>query len=35
VWYLNEIAAAAAKAGAPDDYVAALRAKPTRNNSLG
>ena len=35
VWYLNEIANAAAKAGAPDDYVAELRARPTRNNSLG
>jgi gamma-glutamylcyclotransferase (GGCT)/AIG2-like uncharacterized protein YtfP len=29
-WYLSEIANAAEKAGAPDDYVAALRARPTR-----
>ena len=29
-WYLSEIAAAARKAGAPDDYVEALRARPTR-----
>ncbi|WP_344172110.1 gamma-glutamylcyclotransferase [Pilimelia columellifera] len=28
-WYLSEIANAAEKAGAPDDYVAALRARPT------
>jgi gamma-glutamylcyclotransferase (GGCT)/AIG2-like uncharacterized protein YtfP len=28
-WYLSEIADAAQKAGAPDDYVAALRARPT------
>ncbi|WP_412541673.1 gamma-glutamylcyclotransferase [Longispora sp. K20-0274] len=27
-WYLSEIANAAEKAGAPDDYVAALRARP-------
>jgi gamma-glutamylcyclotransferase (GGCT)/AIG2-like uncharacterized protein YtfP len=29
-WYLAEIAAAAEKAGAPADYVAQLRAHPTR-----
>ncbi|WP_213453015.1 gamma-glutamylcyclotransferase [Rhizomonospora bruguierae] len=29
-WYLSEIANAAEKAGAPDDYVARLRARPTR-----
>ena len=29
-WYLSEIANAAHKAGAPDDYVADLRARPTR-----
>jgi hypothetical protein len=29
-WYLTEIANAAEKAGAPDDYVAALRQRPTR-----
>jgi gamma-glutamylcyclotransferase (GGCT)/AIG2-like uncharacterized protein YtfP len=28
-WYLSEIATAAAKAGAPDDYVEQLRARPT------
>jgi len=33
-WYLNEIANAAQKAGAPDDYVSGLRARPTRNNQL-
>lgn len=32
-WYLSEIANAAEKAGAPDDYVAALRARPTRTPS--
>ena len=32
-WYLSEIADAAQKAGAPDDYVAALRARPTRTAS--
>ncbi len=32
-WYLSEIANAAEKAGAPDDYVAALRARPTRTAS--
>ncbi|HLT11261.1 MAG TPA: gamma-glutamylcyclotransferase [Micromonosporaceae bacterium] len=30
-WYLSEIANAAEKAGAPDDYVKALRARPTKN----
>jgi gamma-glutamylcyclotransferase (GGCT)/AIG2-like uncharacterized protein YtfP len=29
-WYLTEIANAAEKAGAPDDYVADLRARPAR-----
>jgi gamma-glutamylcyclotransferase (GGCT)/AIG2-like uncharacterized protein YtfP len=29
-WYLSEIANAAEKAGAPDDYVAQLRSRPTR-----
>ena len=29
-WYLAEIAAAAEKAGAPADYVAQLRSRPTR-----
>jgi len=29
-WYVSEIAAAASKAGAPDDYVDELRARPTR-----
>ena len=29
-WYLSEIANAAYKAGAPDDYVEKLRARPTR-----
>ncbi|GAB7043907.1 gamma-glutamylcyclotransferase [Catenuloplanes indicus JCM 9534] len=29
-WYLTEIANAAQAAGAPDDYVAELRARPTR-----
>ncbi len=33
-WYLSEIANAAQKAGAPDDYVAALRARPVRTNGL-
>lgn len=33
-WYLNEIANAAQKAGAPDDYVSGLRSRPTRNNQL-
>jgi gamma-glutamylcyclotransferase (GGCT)/AIG2-like uncharacterized protein YtfP len=32
-WYLSEIANAAEKAGAPDDYVAALRDRPTRTAS--
>jgi gamma-glutamylcyclotransferase (GGCT)/AIG2-like uncharacterized protein YtfP len=30
-WYLHEIAAAAEKAGAPDDYLADLRARPTKD----
>ena len=29
-WYLSEIATAARRAGAPDDYVETLRAHPTR-----
>jgi gamma-glutamylcyclotransferase (GGCT)/AIG2-like uncharacterized protein YtfP len=29
-WYLSEIAAAALRAGAPDDYVEELRSRPTR-----
>jgi hypothetical protein len=29
-WYLTEIAGAAEKAGAPADYVAGLRARPTK-----
>jgi hypothetical protein len=29
-WYLSEIANAARKAGAPDDYIEALRSRPTR-----
>lgn len=33
-WYLNEIATAAQRAGAPDDYVQSLRSRPTRNNQL-
>jgi len=32
-WYISEIANAAEKAGAPDDYVAGLRARPTRTAS--
>jgi gamma-glutamylcyclotransferase (GGCT)/AIG2-like uncharacterized protein YtfP len=32
-WYLAEIASAAEKAGAPADYVASLRARPTRTAS--
>ncbi len=32
-WYLSEIANAAQKAGAPDDYLAELRARPTRTSS--
>lgn len=32
-WYLSEIANAAEKAGAPDDYVAELRSRPTRTAS--
>ena len=30
VWYLRDLADAAEKAGAPDDYVAALRGRPSR-----
>ncbi len=30
-WYLQEMAAAAEQAGAPDDYVSALRCRPTRS----
>ncbi|HEX2771484.1 MAG TPA: gamma-glutamylcyclotransferase [Micromonosporaceae bacterium] len=32
-WYLSELANAAEKAGAPDDYVAELSARPTRTAS--
>jgi gamma-glutamylcyclotransferase (GGCT)/AIG2-like uncharacterized protein YtfP len=32
-WYLSEIASAAEAAGAPADYVADLRARPTRTAS--
>jgi gamma-glutamylcyclotransferase (GGCT)/AIG2-like uncharacterized protein YtfP len=32
-WYLSEIANAAEKAGAPDDYVSELRHRPTRTAS--
>jgi gamma-glutamylcyclotransferase (GGCT)/AIG2-like uncharacterized protein YtfP len=32
-WYLSEVARAAEAAGAPADYVAALRARPTRTAS--
>jgi gamma-glutamylcyclotransferase (GGCT)/AIG2-like uncharacterized protein YtfP len=34
-WYLSEIAAAALRAGAPDDYVEALRSRPTRTANTG
>jgi len=30
-WYLSEIASAAEKAGAPDDYLAELRSRPTKD----
>lgn len=33
-WYLNEIVAAAAQAGAPDDYVNELRSRPTSNGGV-
>jgi gamma-glutamylcyclotransferase (GGCT)/AIG2-like uncharacterized protein YtfP len=33
-WYITEIANAAQKAGAPDDYVAQLRGRPSRTNGL-
>jgi gamma-glutamylcyclotransferase (GGCT)/AIG2-like uncharacterized protein YtfP len=33
-WYLSEIVAAARKAGAPDDYVDALRLRPTRTETV-
>jgi gamma-glutamylcyclotransferase (GGCT)/AIG2-like uncharacterized protein YtfP len=32
-WYLSELANAARKAGAPEDYVAELRSRPTRTAS--
>jgi hypothetical protein len=32
-WYLSEIANAAEKAGAPDDYVEDLRRRPTRTST--
>jgi gamma-glutamylcyclotransferase (GGCT)/AIG2-like uncharacterized protein YtfP len=34
-WYLAEIVAAAQKAGAPDDYIADLRSRPTRITNAG
>jgi len=33
-WYLAELANAAEKAGAPEDYVTNLRARPTRSMTL-
>lgn len=33
-WYVNEIANAAQKAGAPDDYVLSIRHRPTRDEHL-
>jgi gamma-glutamylcyclotransferase (GGCT)/AIG2-like uncharacterized protein YtfP len=33
-WYLSEIATAAERAGAPEDYVKDLRARPTRSTTL-
>ncbi|HTF07797.1 MAG TPA: gamma-glutamylcyclotransferase family protein [Asanoa sp.] len=32
-WYLSEIANAAEKAGAPDDYVTEMRGRPTKTSS--
>jgi hypothetical protein len=33
-WYLNEIVAAAHAAGAPEDYLKALKAHPVRDSTL-
>jgi hypothetical protein len=33
-WYLSEIAVAAERAGAPEDYVKNLRDRPTRSTTL-
>lgn len=33
-WLINELANAARKAGAPDDYIEALRLRPTRTDTL-
>jgi gamma-glutamylcyclotransferase (GGCT)/AIG2-like uncharacterized protein YtfP len=33
-WYLSEIVSAAEAAGAPEDYLKSLRARPTRTSSL-
>ncbi len=33
-WYLSEIATAAERAGAPEDYVKRLRDRPTRSTTL-
>jgi hypothetical protein len=33
-WYLGEIVNAARQAGAPDDYVEAIRCRPTRTDTL-
>lgn len=33
-WYLTEIANAARKAGAPDDYIENLRSRPTRTDAI-
>lgn len=33
-WYLSEIAAAAERAGAPEDYIGELRARPTRSTTF-
>ena len=33
-WLINEIASAARQAGAPDDYIEAIRGRPTRTDTL-
>jgi len=33
-WYVTEIANAARKAGAPDDYIENLRSRPTRTDAI-
>lgn len=33
-WLINELANAARKAGAPDDYIEAIRSRPTRTDTL-